>query len=237
MRRPVACSRASTRRHIHPAGNESNPNVYRQNCLVGRMCYLIALCYRLGIHFVIEQPASTVMFKYGRLKKLLDRIHRSLLRRKMGQIDWTYVEMGCWTLEMPKNSLLVGWGPHLAQVGRRMSRRERYMMRNNGHQKDTAIRWTDGDKKKTRGGPDLKASQSYPVGFGAHHALCYSAAVPLSDPSEHPHQLPDPSDHDTDSDSSIEEDDPCLADIILNKPQLFVGRLQLENELKVRFRQ
>ena len=94
----VWMSRASTKRseqHMGPAGDESNPNVYRQNCLVGRICYLIALCFHLGINFVIEQPHSSVMFKYARMKKLLGRIDRSLLCRKMGRIEWQIVEMGC----------------------------------------------------------------------------------------------------------------------------------------------
>ena len=230
----VWMSRASTKRSDNakgPAGDESNPNVYRQNCLVGRICYMIALCYHLGINFVIEQPSSSVMFKYSRMKKLLDRIDRALLRRKMGQIEWVCVEMGCWTLEMAKPLFLVGWGPHLADCGRRMSTEERHMMKHYGHKKDTAFHWTEGGKKRSRGGPDLKSSQSYPIGFGCHHALHFSAVVPLTDPSEHPHQLLDLSD--TESDSSIEEEDPCLADIIFNKPSFFSGTVQQGNEMKV----
>lgn len=224
----VWLSRSSTGRRPHrPAGDEHKENVMRQNMLVGRLCYLINLAWHLGVYFIIEQPASTVMFSYPRLQKLLARMGSA--------VTWVKIEMGCFNLEMAKNTLLVGWAPHLAAMGRRMSSNERAMMRSaGGKKKKTSHHWTDGGKKRSRGGRDLKATQSYPMGFGCHHALQYERNVPVCDPTDD--DFPGLVDSDTESDSSIPHDDPCLADIINGDPyafQPFDGASQLDNEVAV----
>jgi hypothetical protein len=220
----VWMSRHSTGRDKEVKGKTSNPNIQRQNCLVSRLCYLIVLCWHRSVTFVIEQPASTIMFKYPRLKKLLDRFGDC--------INWAYVEMGCWSREMAKNTVLVGSGPHINRMGRRMTAQERKWMRG-GHQKESATHWTSTHgKKRSRGGKDLKPSQSYPMGFGCMHALEYKASFPPSNPSDS--EPPPLIDLDTDSDSSLDGmDDPCLADLKYNDAEWFCGSGQMSQEKNV----
>jgi len=220
----VWMSHHTTGRHISPQGNEDYQNVRRQNILVSRLCYLIALCRRRGVHFIIEQPASSVMLQFSRLKKLL---------ASMGDdIASAVSQLGSFNLEMQKDVVLTGWAPHIANLGRRMSTWERGLMRDGGHKKQSAHHWTENGKKRSRGADDLKPSQAYPTGFGCHHALAFADVNPPTYPgrSKSSGVLLD---DDSFSDSSVEDEDPALADLRTNDASLFVGRKQTLEELRV----
>jgi len=215
----VWMSRHSTGRSKDDAkGNEKHTKVWCSNILVSRLCYLIALCWRRGVHFIIEQPSSSVMFEFSRLKKLLTAIG--------DDIHWAYSELGAWTLEMQKGLVLCGTAPWLEQLGRKMTAYERSLMKD-GHQKKSAYHWDewmkDGHpKKRSRGAPDLKPSQSYPMGFGCWHALKFTEHVPQFDPATRP--CGDMClDEDSESDSSIDSEDPALRDLLVDHVEFFAG--------------
>lgn len=223
----VWMSSHSTGRNVDVSGKQWVPNVVRQNVLVSRLVYLVALCWHRGVHFIIEQPSSSKMFEFPRMKKLLAKLE------KLGcTIGDATVQLGCFNLEMEKELVLKGWAPQLATMSRKMSQMERYFMVNSGNRPTMAYHWTENGKKKTRGGPDLKPSQSYPQGFGCHHALAFaeSAGVPTDRfPSPKELDLAD----DTESDSDIPDEDPALEDIKHNIPELFTGKSQLDKEMSV----
>jgi hypothetical protein len=85
-------------------------------------------------------------------------------------------------------------------------------------------------KKRTYGGSGLKKTQSYLPTFGCYHAKM----VPPADPADEPPRLIDLSA--SDSDDSIPNDDPALADLTKYNPEYFAGPAQLANELRVLFR-
>ena len=226
----VWMSRASTgRAESRPLGNDDRANVRIQNILVSRVTYLLHLCWARGAHFLIEQPASSVMFLHPVLNKFI---------QKLGSA-WHSVtlHMGCYSLEMPKETILCGWAPWLYKLERRMTPTERYYM-NRTKTKDTATHWVDKGtgKKRTRGGKDLKSSQSYPMSFGCAHALAYdefkSKEVRISSDDDSWPGLIDLSGDDN-SDGEGEE---CFADIYENKPELFVGKAALAKETDVALR-
>ena len=230
----VWMSRHSTGRNRGALGNQENENVVRQNHLVSRVCYLVALAWKRGLYFIIEQPSSSVMWEHPRLRKLLERINR-----KMG-IHTANIHLGCFTLEQPKEVTLQGNAPHIQRLSRRMTTEERALMRDNGHRKPTATHWVSKDgKKRSRGSEDLKATQSYPTGFGCHHALAYIDEVPLVAPSDsQPGLCLSPSD--TESDSSMSSADSCLGDFLAHDDSFFAAAssssAELSREMQVRLR-
>ena len=164
------------------------------------------------------------MLQYRRLKKLL---------KSMGDdICTALVQLGSFNLEMQKEVALTGWAPHIANLERRMTTWERGLMRDGGHQKQSAHHWSENGKKRSRGADDLKPSQAYPTGFGCHHALAFAEVNPPTYPgrSQSSDLLLDDDSH---SDSSIDDEDPALADLRTNDPSLFVGRKQTLGELRV----
>jgi hypothetical protein len=222
----VWMSRSSTGRHLDPLGNRDNPNVERQNMLVSRLCYLISLCWHRGVFFVIEQPDSTKMMEHPRLRKLLTKIG--------GCWDSAKMDMGPFSLEAPKGSLFSGHAPHLPLMDRHLTKTERRRITKNDHMLKTHYSKIKNGKKRIYGGSGLKKTQSYPTTFGCYHADLYAKMVPPADPAGEPPRVIDLSD--SDSDDSIPNDDPALADLTNYNPEYFSGPAQLANELRVLFR-
>jgi hypothetical protein len=170
-------------------------NIAAQNALVGRLCYIIALATKRNVYWVIEQPSSSLMWNHPRLERLM---------AKLGQtISQAFLEMGAWHMLCRKDTFLKGHAPHLEQMQRRMSSKQKMWMKTNGHKINLATRR---EGKSTGDEDGLKASQSYPLLFGIDHALAYKSLLPCTDdPPSFADCLADDI-----SDSDMSSDDSCL---------------------------
>lgn len=233
----VWMSRSSTGRVHGPLGDENNPNVFNQNILVCRLIYLLKLCRSRGIFWIIEQPASSIMFDHPMLSRFLQKLGSLVTKVEL--------HMGCFNLELSKPTILLGWAPYLEKLQRRMTPLERFWM-NRTKSRDVATHWVDSKsgKKRSRGGTDLKPTQSYPISFGCAHALAYAEFKEESD-SEPPPLLDLDSDKEdevdllnfeADDSSSDSDGAEALADIFEGNPGLFIGKAQLAKEKKVRLK-
>ena len=77
-----------------------NPNTLAQNMLVARLTFLLALCIVRKVYFIVEQPASSVMFQH----------------------------LGAFSLECQKEIHLYGNAPWLSSMARRMTPVEKAAM-------------------------------------------------------------------------------------------------------------
>jgi hypothetical protein len=99
----VFLSRYSTGRHLGVLGHEYIENVRAQNALVARITYAVVLCIKRGVHWVIEQPISSVLWDHPRMQAVLEKY--------ADRIDTAVVQMGAYNLEAEKTLKLVGdWG-------------------------------------------------------------------------------------------------------------------------------
>jgi len=115
-------SRASTGRQLNILGfHEESHYVKSQNMLVDRMVYLLVLCIKRGVHFIVEQPASSVMWQHPRMAKFLDRFGCHITTIKM--------QMGSYSLQSPKDTTLVGTPPYMTRLARNMTAVEREAMK------------------------------------------------------------------------------------------------------------
>ena len=103
-------SRFSTGRHLSLLGHLFNNNVQSQNALVGRLCYVIVLAIKRGVFFIIEQPASSIMWDHPRLKAVLEKYSDILFRCEL--------QLGSYNYEVPKATVLIGTAPQLQHLGR-----------------------------------------------------------------------------------------------------------------------
>ena len=162
----VFMSMSSTGRHLDVMGNTHSPYVQAQNALVGRLIYVLALCMDRGIFWLIEQPASSVMFSHPRWIHFQDMCGSLIQTVKL--------DMGAYSLTSFKDTVIVGTAPYIKHMARKLEPAERLLVRHNGHRMHTATAFVDGaGKKRCSGGEGLKSTQAYDMGFGASHALVY----------------------------------------------------------------
>ncbi len=162
----VWLSRHSSGRDADPAGNSSSGYVVAQNALVCRLLLVLRVCMQRGVHFVVEQPASSCMFQYGPFARFLAQ------RPAVCQVT-TY--MGAFGMQAPKCTLLLGDAPHLEQLRVAMDSEDRRVLAATAVR--TARRYLDSSGRlRSQGTSALKATQSYPLGFGAAQALAFQAA-------------------------------------------------------------
>ncbi|CAL1174247.1 unnamed protein product [Cladocopium goreaui] len=70
----VFMSQGSTKRHVlRPKGSTKMRSTSEGSRLARRLMYLMELCYRKGIFYVVEQPISSLLFQYGPMRKMLRR--------------------------------------------------------------------------------------------------------------------------------------------------------------------
>ena len=105
----VWMSRSSTGRAERVTGNPENENVQAQNMLVRRLLHLLTMLIKRGCYFVIEQPGSSVMFNHPAVEKFKKRWERYISQAKL--------QMGHWTLESQKDTILWGWVPSNWDIG------------------------------------------------------------------------------------------------------------------------
>ncbi len=154
-------SRHSTGRHKHVLGSGSS-YVSAQNQMASRLAYLVVLATTQGAWWIVEQPVSSIFWDHPHWRKVLQR-YRHILHEVV-------VHGGCYNLESQKPLKLVGTAPYLQQLARTMTPAERALMRGNSDRRIMVCRDTKGG---VQGSSSLKSSQSYPIGFGAAHALAY----------------------------------------------------------------
>lgn len=81
----VFMSRGTTRRHyLRPQGWEEVVSTAVGNRLARRLAYLLELCHIKGIYYIIEQPSSSLLFRYKPIKQLLERHGASFVRCALG---------------------------------------------------------------------------------------------------------------------------------------------------------
>ena len=67
-------------------GNLSSDDVKAQNALVGRLVYILVLAFKRGVHFIVEQPRSSVMWNHPRMKQFMEDVGDELFIRDRSNI-------------------------------------------------------------------------------------------------------------------------------------------------------
>ena len=159
----VFMSRGSTGRHVLIEGDALNPGVVMANAIVERLVLLLEILTLRGVYWIIEQPASTVMWLYPAMRNCLQR---------HGLREPVYLEMGSYGGRSVKPTHLIGTAPYLQHLRRSCSGIQLQRFSGEGVVTTTAIRDASG-KKRPHGTAELKGTQAYPEGFGARHATLF----------------------------------------------------------------
>ena len=133
--------------------------VHKANVMVARMVWLVLYGVRRGIHWILEQPLSSLMGGHPKMQLLQ-------LLADMGAIDMYYATgwMGAHGAMTPKGAKW--WGSKdLACLGDGLSRSEMQAMRIHSVKNSKKQMHADGSTSVT-GGPGLKESQEYPHEYG-----------------------------------------------------------------------
>lgn len=192
----------TTGRDRHVLGND-RPWVLAQNALVSRIVYVLILCMKRGVYWIVEQPRSSRLFEHPRWLYMIKRYPC---------IEVAEPDMGVYTLDVEKASVLAGTAPYLKSMGRRLTAFGKELVRSNPNRKVTTTSYIDSTgKRRCVGAADLKGTEAYAMGFGLHHAKLYEEMcqhhVTANLPG-HPLVAPDP-----DSDSEIgDAGEECFAD-------------------------
>jgi len=150
----VWVSQGSTgRRPYRPLGWAHLPIIREANRMVVRVLTLMYLCQALGIFWLLEQPASSVMSQHPHFQHFISQqpvfqvlIHMSNFGGATRKATLLYSSHK-WVSEINDYQTTPGHTPH--------------------EKNDMMVTWTDAKgRKKCAGGPGLKASQAYPYGFG-----------------------------------------------------------------------
>ena len=125
-------------------------------------CLLVA---ERGGDFIVEQPVSSLMFEYLPWKALRYRL-RPWIRS-------TSLHLGAYGAPTPKLTKLMGMCEWLPRLKRPMAAQDKDRIEADGIR--TAV--CHGTKRKVSGSKHLKATQTYPVEFGAAVACQFSEAL------------------------------------------------------------
>ncbi len=159
----VWLSRHSTGRDVQVEGDTTREAVVSQNALVERLVLRLEILTLRGVYWIIEQPATSVMYQYPALRDCL---------RRHGCTEPCVLDMGAYGGTSQKPTHLVGTAPYLGKLARRCDPQLKLRLAVEGVQ--TTTRWLDADGRlRCQGTAALKGTQAYPEGFGAAHALCF----------------------------------------------------------------
>ena len=177
----VWLTRHSSGREICIEGDVTSSAIVAQNALAERVAFLLALCSSRGVYWIVEQPASSVLWNYPAIRQRL---------QEDGLMHPTVLDMGAFGGSSVKPTHLWGTAPYLAKLARTCDGPQRLQLRVEGVQ--TTHRSVDSTgRRRCQGTRDLKGTQAYPWGFGAAHALAFAeaygrpAASGLSSPEAH----------------------------------------------------
>ncbi len=158
----VFLSRGSTGRHLQIEGDFCQRGVVAQNALIERLILALELCTLRGVVWVLEQPASSCLWRHPAMLECMQR---------HGLSPWL-LDMGAFGGTSQKPTRLVGTAPYLGTLTQRCCPGLKLRLQIEGVQ--TTTRWEDHDgKKKCQGTAALKGTQQYPEGWGAAHAVAY----------------------------------------------------------------
>ncbi len=160
----VWLTRGSTGRSLTALGDFTLPAVIEQNALVERVMLLCELVHRRGGHYIIEQPASSVLWSYPAVAQMLKR---------HGLQGPTVLDFGAYGGSSIKPTHLWGTAPYLAQLSRRCTAADKVRLEAEGVQ--TTNRYVDNaGRKRCQGTSDLKGTQAYPENWGVAHAHAFA---------------------------------------------------------------
>ena len=161
----VWLARHSTGRDLAVHGNIALPVVVRQNALVERVVLLLEILTARGAHWILEQPASSILWHYPAMQACLAR----------HGCQPQCMDMGAYGGSSVKPTTLMGTVPYLRVLSARCSPALRRRLEIEGVQ--TTTRWMDSEgQRRCQGTPELRGTQAYPEGFGAAHALAFQAS-------------------------------------------------------------
>lgn len=161
----VWLTRGSSGRNVTVEGDVTLASIVAQNAIAERVALILAVLTGRGVYWIVEQPASSVLWDYPAMRRCLT---------EHGLKHPTVMDMGAFGGSSVKPTHLWGTAPYLGELARTCSAPERLQLRLAGVQ--TTLRSTDAQgRRRCQGTADLKGTQAYPWGFGAAHALAFSA--------------------------------------------------------------
>lgn len=146
------------------------------NLLVTRVSVLILLAWKLGIDVLVEQPQSSLMWEHPAFKAT------ATLTGMMTQ----KLHMGAYGAPSIKATVLKGTALYIHNLCKTVTPWHKERIAIDGE--DLTI--TTKNATSVTGGPDLKNTAAYPVGFGAALALLFDDAVGDVLQEEEPLTLP-----------------------------------------------
>jgi hypothetical protein len=156
----------------NPLGNPWAATVRSANIVTSRVALLILMCLAKGIHWIVEQPMSSVMIYIPEFQ---------LIKNTFGIVE-VATWMGCFGADSPKATILYSSSQWLTALARKRDKSVTF-----NHGLDIARHYTDAaGNSKVQGGADLKATQAYPPAFGeavarAYKEHAYDQPPPLCD--------------------------------------------------------
>ena len=149
----------SGRSEFRPEGRTSLEYIRLANLICCRVMLLLAFCASRGIHWLIEQPGSSI----------LSSMHRFNLMKHNQSVYYTKTWMGMFSPHRtPKSTKL--WCNH-SWVGGLHRTLDASVCAKGDH--DGLALCIKGDDGSVSGGPGLKGSQAWPEGFGEAVAELY----------------------------------------------------------------
>ena len=153
----VFMSRGSTGRDLALAGHwKSSRSVMAANAMAARVAALCHFAASAGSHFVVEQPATSVMYSYKPFLALRTAW-------AVQQVRFCMAVYGGGSL---KPSWLVGTAPWLHRLASRLGQADRAFLMTPSVL-TTVQSVGPGGKKCSTGSSQLKGTQAYPLQFGA----------------------------------------------------------------------
>lgn len=151
----VWVSRSTTgRKWFAPLGESNVRCVWESNLMVARLCVLCRLMLGLGVVWVVEQPANSLMQFHPRWQELLRDVH--VYRHHLYMSDFGG--------ETAKPTWLYAPAAYLTDI-------DRHRLRHTSGRVEHSLEVTKVTKRpdgttSVSGGADLKGTQAYPDGFG-----------------------------------------------------------------------
>ena len=167
----IFMSRSSVKRSADNVwGNLDSKAVMEANCQVSCMCMILVLLDCLGIEWILEQPMTSLM----------DKVPLFSLLPRAGQLRRTSTWMGAFGAPTRKATWLLSSTPFARNLQRQLPRGSVA-----GVEGSTTLSTAGADgRTAVTGGPHLKQTQAYPVGYGEavfQEWAAFKAAQPEAD--------------------------------------------------------
>jgi len=192
----VWMSRGTNKRSVDdPLGDREQQRVRWNNRLVSRLLILLQFARYLGLFWILEQPASSLILEHPKFNR----------RTKRLGARQTFLWMRSYGAESPKPTVLYGDSPGLRKLGT--------TLKNLPDVPTSTATVTVKDKKgRVCGGPDLQSTQAYPLLFGLEVAASHFEGVDCEDPTK--------GDSSASDDDSSGESYSCIQDLVELLPSI-----------------